>query len=123
MFKAKLKEMLLEALFFCIAYFTDFLFPKIKETFFQYKDQFLESLWDKIKEDVQSQIKEAVKHVEEYFQSADYEVREKAAIDFIFQKVQLPLLLRPAKPLLKKMLKDKLRKVIAENLKKLDQKI
>lgn len=123
MFKNQLKKYLLEALYFCLSYFTGYLFPKIKEAFLESKDQFLQKLWDSIKDDIHSQIKGAIEHVEEYMQTAEYELREKEVINTIFKKVQLPLALRPFKGLIKKIFRDKIRELVAENLKKLDQKI
>lgn len=123
MFKNQLKKYLLEALYFCVSYFSAYLFPKIKEAFLESKDEFLGKIWDSIKDDIHAQIKSAIEHVEEYMETAEYELREKEVIDTVFKKVQLPIFLRPFKGLLKKMFRDKLRKLVAEQLKKLDQKI
>lgn len=123
MFKNQIKKYLMEALYFCISYFTSYLFPKVRDTFMESKDQFLQKLWNSVKDDIHAQIKGAVTHVEEYMQTAEYELREKEVIDTIFKKVQLPFVLRPFKGLIKKIFRDKIRKLVAENLKKLDQKI
>jgi uncharacterized protein (DUF2461 family) len=109
--------------YYLFEYFRTFLFPQIKETFLEYKDKFLEDLWNRVKDDVHKHLQASIDFAQEYFSSAEYEAKERIVIDTIFKKVQLPLVLKPFKPLLKKITKDKVRKIIAENLKKLDQKI
>lgn len=101
-------------------YFRTFLFPKIKESFIEAKNQFLENLWNNIKDDVHGHAEQAVSYVKEYVESSDYEVREKAAIDTIFKKVNLPLPLKPFKPLIKHIFKQKIRDIISDSLKKLN---
>ena len=101
-------------------YFRTFLFPKIKESFVESKNQFLENLWNSIKDDVHNHAEQAVSYVKEYVESTNYEVREKVALDAIFKKVNLPLPLKPFKPLIKHMFKQKVRELISDSLRKLD---
>lgn len=106
--------------YYLFEYFKTFLFPQIKEAFLEAKNQFLENLWDKIKDDVHEHAEQAVNYVKEYIKTPDYEVREKAAIDAIFKKVNLPLPLKPFKALIKHIFKQKIRAIISDSLKKVD---
>lgn len=120
MFKNAFQKMLAWCWYYCFEYFRTFLFPQIKEAFLEAKDKFLEDLWNRIKDDVHEHAEQAVAHVKEYVESTDYEVREKAAIEAIFKKVNLPIVLKPFKPLIKHIFKQKVRALIADSLKKLD---
>ena len=106
--------------YYLFEYFRTFLFPQIKEAFLEAKDKFLEDLWNRIKDDVHGHAEQAVEHVKKYVESTDYEVREKAALDIIFKKINLPLVLKPFKPLIRHIFKQKIRAFIADSLKKLD---
>ena len=120
MFKNVFQKFLAWCWYYFYEYFRTFLFPQIKEAFLEAKDKFLEDLWNRIKDDVHEHAKQAVLHVKEYVESADYEVREKAALDYIFKKVSLPLPLKPFKFLIRNIFKSKIRALIEDSLKKLD---
>lgn len=120
MFKQALQKFIAWCWYYFFEYFRTFLFPQIKEAFFEAKDKFLESLWDRIKEDIHAQADQAVAHVKEYVASTDYEVREKAALDAIFKKINLPIVLKPFKPLIRHIFKQKIRALIEDSLRKLD---
>lgn len=117
------KKIIKEFWFFVLSYFTSYLFPKIKEAFLNSKEQFLEYLWSSIKEDFKLNIEEVIKHVENFFKSTTYELKEKIIVDSLFEKVKLPVVLRPFKALLKKILKDKIHAFIKENLEKVHKKL
>ena len=106
--------------YYLFEYFRTFLFPQIKEALIRHKDAFLEDLWNSIKDDIHEHAEQAVEHVKKYVESTDYEVREKAALDAIFQKVNLPLVLKPFKSLIRHIFKQKIRAFIADSLRKLD---
>lgn len=106
--------------YYLFEYFRTFLFPQIKEALIRHKDAFLEDLWNSIKDDIHEHAEQAVEYVKKYVESTDYEVREKAALDAIFQKVNLPLVLKPFKPLIRHIFKQKIRAFIADSLRKLD---
>lgn len=118
-----IKKILKEFWFFILAYITDYLFPKIKEIFDKNKDKVLGYLWNEIKDDLKLHITGVIIHVEEFFNSATYEIKEKIIVDSLFEKIKLPLLLKPMKSLLKKILKSKIHAFIQENLKKVHKKI
>lgn len=120
MFKNTFQKFLAWCWFYFYEYFRTFLFPQIKGTFLEYKDKFLEDLWNKVKDNIHAHGKQAVSYVKEYVESTDYEVREKAALDYIFKKINLPLPLKPFKFLIRSIFKSKIRALIQDNLKKLD---
>lgn len=120
MFKEALQKLLAYCWYYLFEYFKTYLFPKIKEAFVEAKDKFLESLWEKIKDDVHAHAEQAVQHVNEYVKSESYEEHEKAAVDAIFKKVNLPLPLKPFKPLIKSIFRKKIKAIISDGLKKLD---
>ena len=118
-----LKKIIKELWFYIIAYITNYLFPKIKEAFINSKEHFLEYLWSTVKEDFSTHIKEVVENAETFFESTTYEIKEKIIIDMLFEKVKLPLFLKPLKFILKKILKDKIHKFIQDNLTKIHKKL
>ena len=120
MFKNALQKLLAWCWYYLFEYFRTFLFPQIKEALIRHKDEFLEDLWNRIKDDIHEHAEQAISFVKEYVESTDYQVREKVAIDTIFKKVNLPLPLKPFKPLIKHIFKQKIRAFIADSLRKLD---
>ena len=120
MFKNALQKLLAWCWYYLFEYFRTFLFPQVKEALIRHKDEFLEDLWNSIKDDIHEHAEQAVEHVKKYVESTDYEVREKVALDAIFQKVNLPLVLKPFKPLIRHIFKQKIRTFIADSLRKLD---
>ena len=123
-----IKKILLEIFYFVKAYFTNYLFPKIKEAFLEtknyfieFKNHFLEALWDKVREDLHEHLEMAIQEANEYFASASYEVKEKIVVDYIFDHIHLPLLLRPSKKVAEKMLKKKIRELISDKLDQLQK--
>ena len=120
MFKSAAKKFLLWCWYYLFEYFKTFLFPQIKEAFIEAKDKFLESLWDRIKDDLHEHIENGTNYIKEYVLSTDYEAREKVVLENIFKKVNLPLPLKPFKPLIKNAIKKKIRALISDSLKKLD---
>ena len=120
--KKLLKELIKQAWFQVIAYITHYLLPIIKDALIKTKEYFISLLWETLKEEFTTKAKSAVDLIEKYFNSSDYEEKEKAAIDALMQKVNLPFLLKPFKPILKKVLKGKLKKLVEKYLKKLGTK-
>lgn len=125
-----LKKILKETFYFLKAYFTNYLFPIIKdvikdtrENFSEYieeiKNYFIEALWSRIKDDIHEHLDMAIQEVNTFFASASYEMKEKIIIDYIFDHIHLPLLLRPSKFIAKKIFKKKVHEFIAEKLKDL----
>lgn len=105
-----------------IHYITNYIMPKIKEAFEKAKEKFVEILWNEVKEDMELHIKSAIEYIQKFFRSAEYEVKEQVAIDTLFNRVKLPILLKPFKSLLKKTFKKKLKKLISEGLNNLESK-
>lgn len=121
MFKNKhFQQFLAWCWYYLFEYFRTFLFPEIKKSFVIAKDKFLENLWDSIKDDIHEHAAGAVAYVHQYIESPNYEVREKVAMDAIFNKIKLPIPLKPFKALLKHIFKQKIRDLISEGLKKVD---
>lgn len=110
------KKILLELWYFILAYITEFIVPKIKEAFIQSKEHFISYLWNSIKEDVKNQLQNVLKDVEIYFSSADYEMKEKIAIDFLFNRIKLPITFKLFKPILKKLFRNKIHNLIKEGI-------
>jgi hypothetical protein len=118
-----LKKILLQIWYFILAYFTEFIIPKIKEAFIKSKEHFIEYLWNSIKEDFKAHAETTVQGVENFFKSDDYLFKEKVITDALFEKVKLPIALRLFKPLLKKILKNKIHNLIQESLNKIHKKL
>ena len=116
------KETLKQVWFYLLSYVTHFLVPAIKEAALQAKNNFIETLWESVKEDFSENAKSAVSFVERFFESATYKEKEEEVMDILFKNVNLPLLLKPFKPLLKKILHDKVHALISSYLKKLNSK-
>lgn len=92
----------------------------VKEAFRLSWKFFVDTLWNSIKDEVNSKLKSTVKFIEFYFNSTDYEEKEKAVIDTLMKNISLPLPLKPFRGVLKKILKNKLKKVVSKSLKKLN---
>ena len=118
-----LKKIFLQLWYFILAYFTEFIIPKIKEAFIKSKEHFIEYLWNSIKENFKAHAETTIQGVESFFKSDDYTFKEKVITDALFEKVKLPVFLRLFKPLLKKLLKDKVHNFIQESLNKIHKKL
>lgn len=118
-----IKKIIKEFWFFILAYITNYVGPKIKEIIAKNKDKVLEYLWNEIKDDLKAHITGVIVHVEEFFNSTAYDLREKIITDSLFEKIKLPVLLRPMKSLIKKILRSKIHAFIRENLTKAHKKL
>lgn len=118
-----LKEMLKQAWYWVLAYFTQFILPTLKESLGKTKEYFINLLWDSLKDQIIADAKSAVEFVNKYFNSLEYQEKEKDVLDTLFKNINLPLLLRPFKPLIRKMLKDKVHEVVKKYLDKLSAKL
>jgi hypothetical protein len=118
-----LKKIFLQIWYFILAYFTEFIIPKIKEAFIKSKEHFIEYLWSSIKENFKAHAETTIQGVESFFKSDDYTFKEKVITDALFEKVKLPVFLRLFKPLLKKLLKDKVHNFIRESLNKIHKRL
>jgi 2-hydroxy-3-keto-5-methylthiopentenyl-1-phosphate phosphatase len=118
-----LKEMLKQAWYWVLAYFTQFILPTLKESLSKTKEYFINLLWDSLKDQIIADAKSAVEFVNKYFNSLEYQEKEKDVLDTLFKNINLPLLLRPFKPLIRKMLKDKVHEVVKKYLNKLSAKL
>lgn len=127
-----LKKILKETFYFLKAYFTNYLFPIIKdvirdtkENFSGYieeiKNYFIEALWSRVKNDLQEHLEMAIQEANTFFASASYELKEKVIVDYIFDNIHLPLLLRPSKFIAKRIFKKKIREFIADKLESLQK--
>ena len=103
-----------------LAYFQDKIWEKVKEEFNKAKKQFLNNLWDRIKDDLKADLNNTVKVINEFLESSTYKEKEEAVINALMAKVNLPVFLKPFRGLLKKALKSKLKKLVEKALKKLD---
>lgn len=122
MVKTKLiKEMITKAFYYIKAYFISYLFPIIKETFEESKNYFIDSLWNRIKEHLNEHLEMGIQEANTFFTSASYEEKEKIVVDYIFEHVHLPILLRPLKIIAKKILKKRIREYIKDSLGKLQK--
>ena len=121
--KEILKKTLIQAWYFLVAYLKSYLVPSVIEAAQKTKEYFITTLWDTVKEDIYNNIHASIAYVEEFLESSTYEVKEKAVIDNLFQKIKLPLVARPFKPLMKKMLKGKLKELIHKKLQTLEEKL
>jgi 2-hydroxy-3-keto-5-methylthiopentenyl-1-phosphate phosphatase len=118
-----LKEMLKQAWYWVLAYFTQFILPTLKESLSKTKEYFINLLWDSLKDQIIADAKSAVEFVNKYFNSLEYQEKEKDVLNTLFKNINLPLLLRPFKPLIRKMLKDKVHEVVKKYLNKLSAKL
>ena len=116
-----MKKIILEAFYYVKAYFVSYLFPIIKEAFIEAKNYFIESLWAKIKEHINEHLEMGIQEANTFFTSASYEEKEKVIVDYIFEHIHLPILLRPSKIVAKKILKKKIRECIQDKLNKLQK--
>ena len=84
------------------------------------KSLFVYCLNNYLHEQLQGLIKEAVKGLTAIHDSEAYAVKKKEILDKIFNKVELPLLLRPFRWLIKNILYDKVEEKVQEALNKLN---
>ena len=127
-----IKKIIIEALCYIKAYFTNYLYPILKETFLETKNKFtiyieeiknyfIESLWNKIKKDLHEHLEMGIYEANTFFNSASYEEKENVVVEYVFKHIHLPLLLRPSKIIAKKILKKKIREYIQDKLDKLQK--
>ena len=121
--KEAFKKLMLQMVYFLGAYMKEFIIPKVKEAFDKSKAVFVEALWDSMKDDLHEQVKSAVEYIERFFNTPEYEIKEKAILDIVFNNIELPLLAKPFKPIIRNMLKNKIREVIKSTIKKLNQQV
>lgn len=119
--KEILKKALIQAWYFLLAYLKSYLVPSVIEALQKTKEYFISTLWDTVKEDIYANLHSSITFVEEFLESSTYEEKEKAVLDNLFQKVQLPLLLRPFKSVIKSMLKGKLKQLIHKKLQEFEK--
>lgn len=112
------QELIKQVWYYVLAYFTNYLFPILKDSLEKTKNYFINLIWDSVKEDFAGKAESVVKFIDEFLKSDSYKEKEKAAIDTLFKNVNLPLFLKPFKPLLKKLLRNKVRKLVEKYLKK-----
>lgn len=126
------KKIIIEAFYFLKAYIMNYLFPIVKEVTLSTKEKFLqniieikkyfiETLQSELRKEVQKHLSSAIQEANAYFLSANYELREKIIIDYIFDNIELPFLLRPSKIIAKHILKKKIRELISDKLQDLQK--
>ena len=116
-----MKKILIEAFYYVKAYFTSYLLPLIKEAFEETINYFIEAVWSKIRVHLQEHLEMGIQEANTFFKSASYEEKEKVVVDYIFEHVHLPLLLRPSKFIAKRIFKKKIREYISDKLDKLQK--
>ena len=104
-----------------LAYFKDKLLDKVKEAFNASKKEFLDRLWDSIKDDLKADLNSTVEVINEFLNSSSYKEKEEAVISTLMANVKLPLFLKPFRGLIKNALKSKIRKLVEKALKKIDK--
>ena len=104
-----------------VAYFKDKLLDKIKEAFNASKKEFLDRLWNSIKDDLKADLNSTVEVINEFLNSSSYKEKEEAVISTLMANVKLPLFLKPFRGLIKNALKSKIRKLVEKALKKIDK--
>ena len=104
-----------------VAYFKDKLLDKVKEAFNASKKEFLDRLWDSIKDDLKADLNSTVEVINEFLNSSSYKEKEEAVISTLMANVKLPLFLKPFRSLIKNALKSKIRKLVEKALKKIDK--
>lgn len=120
--KAKvIKKIIQELYHYVIAYFTSFLLPILKETLEETKEYFLASLKEKIREEAHRYFQEALDGINTYFNTAGYSFVENLITDFLFSKIKLPFLFKPAKYIAKSYVKKEIRKFVSDKLEKLNK--
>lgn len=113
------EEIALKTWCYIKTYLNTYLLYKIKETFNKTKNYFLNSLIETIKEDVKLFLPNAVIKIEEFLSSETYEIKEKALIEYLYNKINLPIILKPFKFLLKNFIKEKIKELVSASLVKL----
>jgi len=119
--KKVLIEIFKNTWFYLLAYAKTFLLPKVKEAFQKGKEQFIQTLWNSIKDEATEQVQTATEFVLRFFDSPSFKQKEEEILDVVFKNIKLPFILKPLKPLLRRMLKEKFEKLIKENIKKLNK--
>lgn len=104
-----------------VTYFKDKLLDKVKEAFNASKKEFLDRLWDSIKDDLKADLNSTVEVINEFLNSSSYKEKEEAVISTLMANVKLPLFLKPFRGLIKNALKSKIRKLVEKALKKIDK--
>ena len=108
--------------YYITAYITHYLVPIIKENALKTKDYFIDLLWNSLKTEFANRAKSATEYIEKFFNSPDYNQKEKEVIDILFRNVNLPLFLKPFRPILKRILHKKVQKLVSKYLKKINVK-
>ena len=116
-----IKKILIETFYYVKAYFTSYLIPILIETLKETKNYFTELLWNNLKKHLHEHLEMGIQEANTFFSSASYEEKEKIVVDYIFDHVHLPILLRPSKIIMKKILKEKIHEYVSDKLDKLQK--
>lgn len=79
-------------------------------------------LKDYLKNQIDQLIKRGTELVIEYHDSEDYKAKKEAILNFVFDRIQLPVILKPFKGLIKSILSNSVEKQIEKALDKLKEK-
>ena len=71
------RKIIQQTWYFILAYFTDFLFPRVKEAFEKGKEKFIEYLWSKLKEDFKTHLLNTIETINVFFTSVQYKQKEQ----------------------------------------------
>ena len=119
-----LKKIIIEFWYLIKAYFTTYILPDLKEALEKTKEYFINSFWDKIKEDINLCLNQAIVDTEKFFSSESYETKEDIIIENLYNKINPPIALKPFKFLIKGAIKKRIRELISDKLtqlKKMDK--
>lgn len=88
----------------------------------------LKDLWEVklrefLKEQLHELVQQAIEEVSKLRDSVEYELKREEIYNTLFDKLNLPWILKPFKWIIKKMLKDEIEKRISDTLEKLRQAI
>ena len=99
-------------------FFLIFLKDKCKEILAEVIKEIKEHIWEIIKKEITEAIQETISIIKAYLDSNEGKAKKEAIATIIFEKVKLPVLLRPFKGLIKKKFSDKIDELTVEILRK-----
>jgi len=102
-------------------FFVIYLKDKIKNIALKVVDEIKEHLWEIIKKEISEAIVETTAIIKAYLSSNEGKSRREEIITIIFEKVKLPVLLKPFKGLIKREFSNKIDELIVEFIRKVEE--
>ncbi len=102
-------------------FFVIYLKGKIKDIALKVIEEVKKHIWEIIKKEITEAIIETTAVIKAYLNSNEGKSRREEIVNIIFEKVKLPVLLKPFKGLIKKKFADKIDELIVEFIRKVEE--